>query len=162
MRRNEAYYETAQVCLNGHMITSGIESSPEMAQKYCSDCGAPTITRCPACDAPIRGYHHIPGVISISQTKVRSYCHECGAPYPWTKAKLEAATELVQMSNLSEEEKNALVADLPALSSDTPRTKVAVVKWKRFLDNTTSTIKQALRDILVDIASETAKKALFG
>lgn len=36
-------YLTAQVCLNGHMVTSAVEHNPELMQDYCSKCGAKTI-----------------------------------------------------------------------------------------------------------------------
>ena len=55
-RRGEAdYYETAQVCINGHVITSGIESSKLDMQKFCEDCGKPTIIKCDYCKTRIRG-----------------------------------------------------------------------------------------------------------
>lgn len=155
------YYETAQICLDGHIISSAIGLHPEEAQKHCTKCGKPTITNCQACGAPIRGDYIVPGVAFPPSSELPFYCHECGEPYPWTKATLEAAKELVQMENIPEEEKKALVEDLPALLSDTPRSKVAIARWKRFLDNTGPTIKQAVRDLLVDIVSEAVKKAMF-
>ena len=40
------YYETAQICINGHVIPSGIESSKSSMQEFCEDCGKPTIIKC--------------------------------------------------------------------------------------------------------------------
>ncbi len=37
------YYDTSQVCLNGHVVTDTLSRSPELGQKFCRDCGQPTI-----------------------------------------------------------------------------------------------------------------------
>jgi hypothetical protein len=40
-------YDVAQICENGHVISSYHLSYPESSQKYCDKCGAPTIIGCP-------------------------------------------------------------------------------------------------------------------
>ena len=55
-------YRKAEICLNGHPTTGDFEYSGEFASPHCSDCGAETIRKCPACPAFIRGRYHIEGV----------------------------------------------------------------------------------------------------
>jgi len=43
----EEYYDTAQICLNGHMVNFYSDSQSDSNQNFCSDCGAPTIRQCP-------------------------------------------------------------------------------------------------------------------
>ena len=84
-RRAQPYYETMQVCLNGHQITDRYNSSPELRRKYCNEYGAETIHQCPNCGTPVRGDYIVPGVLAFSRTPVPKRCHECGQPYPWTE-----------------------------------------------------------------------------
>lgn len=87
-RRSESYYETMQVCLNGHLITERFHSSPEHRKKFCDKCGIETIFQCPKCNTDIRGKYIVPGVVAIGfRTPVPKHCHECGTHYPWVKAK---------------------------------------------------------------------------
>lgn len=154
-----AHYETALICLKGHVITSTIESSPESVTPFCTMCGSKTISSCPNCGARILGYHNIPGVIHAFYD-IPAYCHQCGKPYPWTEEKLKAAKELIDLAEIPNEEKQSIKDDLPELMVDTPRTAVAVTKVSIFLKKASREIAHALRDILIDIASETAKKSL--
>jgi hypothetical protein len=85
-------YHTALVCLNGHVETTCLEIAPPTP--YCSICGEPTISACPACDAPIRGM--IEGIVSLADEPAPQFCYNCGEPYPWTGRALAAADELVE------------------------------------------------------------------
>lgn len=129
-------------------------------QDFCSECGSPTITKCQHCGSEIRGYYNVPGVIAIPHYSLKAYCHQCGQPYPWTEARLKAAEELILLGEVPEADKQALIADLPALTVDTPRTPVAMARMSRFLSRAGAPIAAAVRDILVDIAGETVKKSL--
>ena len=156
------WYDVMQVCRNGHLITDRASSSPQHREKYCHECGAETIAACPSCQTPIRGHYHVPGVIAVGWTKpVPSYCHECGKPYPWTEARLQAARELIDLADAPEAEKEALKADLPALTAETPRTQVAVARMSRFLRKAGNEVGAGLRSVLVEIATEAVKKVLF-
>ncbi len=154
---------TAQICVNGHMITSSLETSPELSARFCDRCGAETISECPQCRASIRGYFHVDGVVSLNETRVRAFCHECGNPYPWTEAKLSAAREMAdELDELSEEEKEQLKGTLDDLVRDTPRTEVAATRFKKLMAKVGKGAAKAMRDIVVDILSETAKKLILG
>jgi len=73
--------------MKGHQITASYNEFPDFRQDHCDKCGAPTIYKCPKCDAEIRGHYFSPGVISGSSISVPDHCHKCGSPYPWTKLK---------------------------------------------------------------------------
>jgi len=85
--REEPHYDTQQVCMKGHQVTASYNRFPQHRQEFCEKCGAPTIYKCPKCDAEIRGHYFSPGVISGVPTPVPDHCHSCGAPYPWTELK---------------------------------------------------------------------------
>jgi len=53
------WYDTAQICTNGHVINSMARSEPKHNKKFCDKCGAKTIMNCPNCNSPIRGDYHI-------------------------------------------------------------------------------------------------------
>ena len=159
-REEPAHYQTAQVCQNGHVITSAIESSPERQQKFCGKCGAETITKCPNCSAPIHGYHVSPGIVSFHTPDLDSYCYQCSAPYPWTLARLEAGRALIDLSHEAPVEKQSLKDDLNAVTTDTPRAKVAALRLKRFISKAASDIGPPLQQIVVDVATAAIKKDL--
>jgi len=92
--------------------------------------------------------------------KFPNYCLNCGSSFPWTARHLKAAAELVDMSNLSADQKTELKAELPELGQDTPRTKVAALKIGRFIKNAAPEIAIAMREILVNVATEAAKKQM--
>lgn len=100
------YYQTAQICENGHIIT--VNHASGSGENFCRLCGSKTIIACPTCNANIRGKYHMDGVLNVSTAKnfpVPSFCYSCGAPYPWTKSALDAAQELLELeSELSPEE----------------------------------------------------------
>ena len=117
------YYDVAQICLNGHLITERANGSPQFRQNYCGICGEKTITSCVYCNAPIRGEYHVPGVVSIGfPFSVPKYCHECGKPYPWTKRALEASRELIQeVESLDEQEKEILAKSIEEIIRESPK-----------------------------------------
>jgi hypothetical protein len=91
---SDSWYDTAQICTRGHVITSYLVSQPQGSQKFCKTCGSPTITTCQVCNENIRGEYHVPGVISFFPYSVPDFCHGCGSAYPWTVAKSRATKEL--------------------------------------------------------------------
>ena len=157
------YYNTAQVCENGHTITYSLNTSPELGKSFCPSCGAKTLSSCPSCNAIIKGKYIVPGVTALGyKYTVPNYCDSCGTPYPWVTSALEAAKELLQLEeNLPLEDLQYLENNLSQIVADTPRTKVVATKLKRALIKTGAITGGALRDIFVEVASETAKKILF-
>ena len=159
---SDNWYDTAQICTNGHVITSSLVTSPEIGQKFCKKCGAPTIINCQVCNVSIRGFHHLKGVIYFPDYELPSFCHECGKPYPWTEVKVKAARDLSdEMNDLSNEEREILKKSLDDIIRDTPETTVAATRFKKIISKVGKPAAGAIRDILVDIASEAAKKVIW-
>lgn len=155
-------YLTAQVCLNGHIVTSSVEHNPELTQDYCSKCGAKTITNCPNCNAPIRGelYDDEIAIIGFTHT-LDSYCVKCGTPYPWTISALESAALMIREDNeLPEIERKNLEESLPDIISETPKTKLASIRIKKALLTAGEFTADALRQFVIDFGCELAKKSL--
>lgn len=151
-------FYNAQICLNGHVI----DYYSKNAEQFCSSCGSKTITQCPKCNANIRGMEIFDIPTIGVKYKRPNYCPECGNPYPWTSASLEAMKELIDFDEeLSNEEKSYINGNLQDLTVDTPKTKVVATKLNAFLHKAGSVTASAIRDILVDIASETVKKIIF-
>jgi hypothetical protein len=160
---SESYYDTAQICLNGHVINSMAESYPQSNQKYCSECGAETITSCADCNSTIRGHYHIPDVISLSDYNRPSYCYNCGKPYPWTVVSLESARDLAdELEKLSAEERQQLKDSLLDLVKNTPKTIVAETRFKKLMKKAGLEAFEAMKSILITIVSEAVRKSLFG
>jgi hypothetical protein len=160
---SDSYYDTAQICLNGHVVTSMANSYPQHCQKYCDKCGAETITACLECNVAIRGYYHVPGFIGFSDYDRPAYCHNCGRPFPWTISGLEAASKLAdELENLSDEEKEQLKSSFQDLIMDTPKTVVAETRFKKLLKKAGSDAYEGMKAILIDIVSETVRKSIFG
>jgi hypothetical protein len=150
----------AQVCLNGHVRSWDIRGDQGRGEKFCTECGAETIESCSRCNAPLRGMDWESDVVSFVD-KFSAYCHACGLPYPWTASRLEAAAELLKESELSQSEQTQLIAVLPDLAANTTKTQVAVVRYQRLIKNAGKAIQSGMRDILVDVASEAVKKAIW-
>ncbi len=153
-------YDVAQICLNGHVITSYYRDEHEDAKNFCDECGKPTIINCQKCESPIRG-----GDLEMPSDLLEApaFCDNCGEPYPWTKTKIEAAKELAQeLENISQEEKDILSKSIDDLVSDTPKTPLAVSRFKRIMRKAGDVAWKEMKSILVDAMSETAKKAMFG
>lgn len=153
-------YDTAQICLNGHVITRGAYEMPYHQEKHCSKCGAETLMACPACSEKIRGY--LLGVVAFSNEPAPSFCHNCGKPYPWTERALQAARELaLETDSLTSDEKQTLTKSLDDLVRDTPQTQVAIVRFKKLAQKAGSTVADGLKSVLVSVITEAAKKQIW-
>ena len=62
---------------------------------------------------------------------------------------------------MEKEQQEELERDLKAIATENPRTKVAAVKVGRWIAKAGQEGAGMLRDVLVDIVSETAKKVLW-
>lgn len=152
-----SYYDTAQVCTNGHLICTSIEECPEDAQNFCSNCGAKTITNCPSCQVKLRGFFHSD---FITTPKVEMYCFDCGNPYPWTVSAIESAQLLIQEDEgLDELQKSSLIETLPDLVVETPRTRLASIRVQKALKSVGKFTAEAIRQFIIDFGCELAKKS---
>ena len=95
----EAWQDTMQVCLNGHVINAGFIKYPHRNKDFCDSCGEKTITNCPnpECDEPISGDRQDTGVVSFIQRPAPDFCTYCSEAFPWKNKKeakhLEAEAE---------------------------------------------------------------------
>jgi hypothetical protein len=157
--------DTAQICLNGHIITDSIQIDPKPEFKFCANCGAELITECKHCNARIKGREIIPDLMGsriIHLHNVKPYCYNCGSPYPWLESKLETAKELAQeIDEISDDEKEIITKSIDDLVRDSPKTEVSALRFKKIVSKIGKPIADALKDILVDVVSETAKKTLW-
>ncbi len=152
-------YDVAQICQNGHVINTSFIDYPQLNQNFCKKCGTATITQCPACKASIRGYYRNSGSLNYD---IPSFCINCGQPYPWTKLKLQAAHELAQeIDNITDEDRIILQKSIDELVKDTPLSPLATTRFKKIMLKVGQTTANIFREILMDVLSETAKKALF-
>lgn len=155
-------FDTAQVCLNGHLINACAQTRPQRSEKFCTKCGAETVVACPLCKAAIRGYFHIPRVYSPGPKNPPAFCHECGKPYPWTERRIEAARELADESvELDSGEKESLKATFNDLVRDTPKTPLAAQRFQKLWAKMKGPAAGTMKEILVQIVSETATKLIF-
>ena len=156
-------YHIAEVCPNGHVVTSSADTSPELREKFCSSCGESTLTQCPSCGSNIRGYYSVECVFAVSEYAPPAHCHNCGSAFPWTVRKVEGAVELVEVGGgLTDSEILQLRSDLTELTKDSPKTQVASLRFKRAMAKVGSTVALAVRDVVIDVLSETAKKSIWG
>lgn len=160
---DDSHYDVAQICRNGHVTNSMARDFPNSNQPRCDKCGTPTITACPSCQTPIRGYYHVPGVFGGFHYTAPAFCFKCGDPFPWTAVGLEAARELAdELDGLTEDERRDLKRAVDELVREGPRTAVAETKFKKIMRKAGKEGVDAMRSILVDIVSETVKRTLFG
>lgn len=160
-RNERGRYKTAQLCQNGHTITDDVEGFPESASNFCARCGTATLTKCPDCQTPIRGYHDLPGVISVSEYIPPRHCHNCGKPMPWTKAAVDLAQEFAsEIDELSAVEKATLKEAIADLTIEGPKAEVAQARYRKLLSKVAPTMKATLDKIIVTVVTEATKKYL--
>ena len=127
-------------------------------------CGDSTITQCPECSAKIRGDYYVEGVVGFGGGyNPPSFCFNCGSSFPWTERRIQAAIELFQAGGkLSEEESSEFRNDLGDLVKDSPRMQVASLRFKQTMSKVGPSVANGVRDIVVDVVTETAKRAIWG
>ena len=149
-------YYPAFICENGHEIST---LSNSCSDKYCSKCGSRIINRCPHCNGVIRGRPD-ESYGFITEFEVPTYCRSCGKPYPWTSAAIEATVHLLEASDLTSVEQQDIVQILPDAISETPRTLLAAVRFKKALASAGSFVAEGLRQFAIDFGCELLKKQL--
>ena len=89
-------YFTAAICTKGHVATeaTGV-SARRHRDTYCRDLRRARVisVACPNCQTPIRGYFHVPGVLTTAPYHAPAHCFECGTAFPWTAEKVAAARD---------------------------------------------------------------------
>jgi hypothetical protein len=161
---DDCWYDVAQVCPNGHVVNWATIESPTHNKKYCEKCGEPTLSSCPSCHMSIRGEYHVPRVISMGSYDLPppAFCHNCGKAFPWTERKQQAAIDLFIEETQDQEEQREFRESVEQITKDTPQANVASKRIMRLLGKVGKGTASAIRDILVNLASEGAKKILMG
>ena len=156
------HYDVAQVCENGHVITAYFSSSPEHGKKFCDKCGAATLSQCPQCSTPIQGEYHGEVIfIGGPAFKAPRFCRNCGAAYPWTQSAMESLNSLTELADkLSAKERDQLRLAIDDLVRDTPRTQGAIATVKILAPKIGQEVWTGMKSILIEIATESAKKGL--
>jgi hypothetical protein len=157
-------YDTAQICLNGHVINDGYNWCPQHNADHCSQCGQKTIIECPKCHVRIPGNYHVQGIGTSRRLKCApAFCHGCGNGYPWTESRLSAAREYVrELERLDANDRGILDRTLDDLVRDTPNTPVAALRFKQLVVKAGPVAMEALKTILIEIMAEPAKRAIWG
>lgn len=151
-------YYYATICLNGHVIDKHVAN----VQKFCTICGKETFSSCNHCHSPIRGVIKLDGVIGSPRYSKPFYCHDCGSPYPWTQKILDNAIELVSLDDEIDNTAKELIKDaIPELLIESPTTPVAMAKYQKGMSHASQILRNSMRQLLIDVASETVKKFLF-
>ena len=160
-------YGVIQVCVNGHVLTDQADTH-DLKQNFCATCGAPIISQCKHCHTDIKGRPRYVSVIDPGYVYYNGYvsrpafCIHCGKPYPWTEQAKEAIEEIIRFSDaLSPAEKEDFQRVIPDLIVETPRSQIAILKFKTYTGKAGKAVGKMIWDILKDIASEAIKKAIF-
>jgi hypothetical protein len=157
-------YDVAQICTNGHAITDRLRTAPARSKPFCPDCGAPTISACPECSVAIQGDYDVPGVFVLGGVyQPPKFCFGCGTPFPWTAERLKSGRELAdEIEGLEPAERERLKTELGEITHDGPKTEVAASRVRKILDKVKGPSGQALQKVVTEIATDAAKKILFG
>jgi hypothetical protein len=119
---------------------------------FCSECGSQGISACANCHKPI--------VVKQLFSDRPSYCSVCGTSFPWTVTSLTAARDFADELELSDDDKAKLKATFDDLTVDTPRTELAAHRFKRFIQKIGPSAGDVLTKIVVNIATEAARKGM--
>jgi hypothetical protein len=154
-------YDVAQICPNGHVATSSYNQRPESRRECCESCGEPTIKDCPKCRQPVRGTRYRPGYPPESRYHRPAFCRSCGSSFSWTERKQRAAIDLFIDECQDEADRREFEESVGEIAKDTPQALLAARRLTRLLGKAAKETAKAIRNILVDVASEAAKKALL-
>jgi hypothetical protein len=153
----------AGYCERGHLV--GIAHSPRTAgqlrayaereanggtsfRAFCTECGSPTVSRCPHCTTRI--------------APDARYCGDCGKPFPWTEHALATAREYTDELDLSQEEKAELKGTFDDLTVETARTPLALSRYRKYIRKLSPTVGGVLQKILETVVAEAVKKGMTG
>ena len=158
---SEGYYETAEVCPNGHHTTASVETWPALRSSFCPECGEATFTKCRKCGGRIRGYYRIPEVAGFGEWSPPNYCHQCGQPYPWTTLRLTTAKAMADaIDELSPQDREVLKQSLSDLGRDSPRTDSAVTRYSKLRKKMGATAASAFDKVVGALATAAVKTTL--
>lgn len=101
------------------------------------------------------------GVVSIGSYDLPSFCFQCGSPFPWTTRRQQTAIDLFSDEVNNADDCQLFEESIRQVLCDTPQAQLASNRVVRLLAKVGKGTAQAIRDVLVDVVSEAAKKAIF-
>lgn len=120
---------------------------PYPLPNFCPDCGAKTLSKCQKCSSFI--------MINTDSVHCRpNYCTVCGEAFPWTSTAIATAKEYTDELNLSDEDKETLKSTFVELTRDTPKTQIAVSRFKKIYDTLAPQVTTALRGTLQTVLTK--------
>ena len=161
-------------CRNGHFIGFVPETNPRyrhvgvfhewqerQAQEkmarlaFCSQCGADNINGCLYCETTIEDDEEY-------RSARPSYCCTCGKPFPWIETALKTAEKYTDdLQELDAEDRADLKATFIDLTRNTSRTDIAANRFMGHVRKLSSTAGEVLKGIIIEIASEAAKRIIY-
>jgi hypothetical protein len=139
----------ATYCTTGHYI--GSTDTESQVSAFCKQCGAKSVSQCEHCSSHIE---------TLYMGEKPYYCGNCGKPYPWTEMALSAAKEYADELQLTPADRDALKGTFPDLTSDTPRTPLAITRFKRYMSGLAPAATEVLNKILVDVMTAAVKQQM--
>src|SRR6185437_33106 len=143
--------------MSGHCITSSFHDFPQFNRAFCPDCGDPTIVKCLACGAHIKGAYR--GSF-VTETPVPSFCDSCGMSHPWQVSRVANALEALRLQGVDESDVQEVERNLPDITRDTPRTQVAALRIRKAIGQAGKPIYDVAIKVIGDVAAATAKAHL--
>lgn len=110
------YYFSA-VCKRGHTIDSLLSSPDDRdVSPFCGSCGAPVITRCEKCNAPLRGRSRHGYSMKWQPAP---FCRQCGSPHRWAsrEQRITYLQNLLEFEDLDEAAQLAVIEQLAVLAT---------------------------------------------
>ena len=160
-RQPDSCYDTAQICLDGHIISKTTKRNPESKEDYCHTCGKETITECLQCSTGIRGSYYINGSAAYSYS-LPNHCYSCGEPFPWTTLHIKLIEELVDELDLDNNDKETLRNEAKHIVCSTQRTTLARHKCKRILSSLSDEAREMFKRLLTSIGTENINEIIPG
>jgi len=152
-------WDVALICTNGHLVNDRSRGMPALNAACCSICGAHAISACSGCREPIPGYFYQDAGRPLE--RIPQYCHACGRPMPWTERSMSGARALIrELASLDPYERDQLRRSIDDIIRETPKTPLAILRINRVLERLGGEQAQALREILISVASEPVKQRL--
>ncbi len=158
----EGTYDTALICLSGHIVNEAVRRHPEDSREFCARCGLKTISQCPQCKIEIPGVFDDGWGSSHGLWEAPRHCTGCGKPFPWTAETVRCAVELsVDPGGLGEQEAEQLRESLVDLIQDGPRTPLAIERVKRAMAKVGVKAAGAVERVMTNVISETVSRSIW-
>jgi hypothetical protein len=152
------HYDVAQVCPNGHIANAATRQFPQFNKSFCERCGEKTLTQCPKCNSPIRGDYSE----GLGHYSLPFFCNACGAAFPWVELKTRAAIEMfIDETGATGEQAAEFERSVNDVAKNTPAAQLGASRIVRALKSISTGTASAIRSLVVEIASETAKKVIL-